>query len=432
MTDDAARLPLFSDTDSALNLERLRKQAKTLKKSLHAGEAEAVSRLRASHPRGRDLDPVTVKLADAQCVIAREAGLSSWPALKSHIDAMETAREAIEASAPAPDGDRPTLHIRCGNDIEAALKRAGFVGDFLEYSDPICQGPLCDGPDALTRRARYIAEEGPGLNEADVLAKLENAERTLSDATTFARIVLWFEHDPYDQLLLVKILSLFRKSGADRRQVEIVSLDRFPGIAKFIGIGQLSPAALRHMFSGRRPIADAAYPSAERTWAALLAPTPEPLAAIAVEEAPGLPFLSGALKRYLAELPGERDGLSFTERQCLDLLKDGPLPWGRVFSRFMRERDPLPFHGDLMFFGTVFRLAQAEEPAISLDELALSQQDWGKATAAITSTGRALRNGQLDWRNCGPRERWNGGVRCFTDPDWRWRGSDGDVTVKAR
>ena len=55
----------------------------------------------------------------------------------------------------------------------------------------------------------------------------------------YGRIALWFEHDPYDQLLLVKILTRLKQTGADRK-VELVSLDRFPGIAKFIGIGQLS------------------------------------------------------------------------------------------------------------------------------------------------------------------------------------------------
>ncbi|PTW62986.1 uncharacterized protein DUF1835 [Breoghania corrubedonensis] len=432
MTHDAAELPLFSDSDSALQLDRLRKKTKALKKALHAREADALDRLRTFHPRADRLDPAKVKLADAQCIIAREAGLSSWPALKAHATAMDAARSDIETGAPAPDSDRPTLHIRRGNDIEAALKRAGFAGDFLEYSDPICQGPIREGADALAHRARFIAREYPGTNEMETLAKLRTAERRLRDAASYSRIVLWFEHDPYDQLLLVRILSLFKETGADRRLVEIVSLDRFPGIEKFHGIGQLSPAALRHMYNTRQPVSDAAYSLALRTWRALLADTALPLAAIAAEETPALPFLSGAVRRYLAEFPGDRDGLSFTQRQCLDLLGGGALPWGQVFTRFMRERDPLPFHGDLMFLGMMLQLAQADDPALTFDETTRFNDDWGKAPFTLTQTGRALLEGRRDWRDCGPRERWLGGLRCFGEPDWRWRAPDGEMLAVER
>ena len=34
------------------------------------------------------------------------------------------------------------LHIRCGSDIRETLQAAGIEGDFLEFSDPVCQGPV--------------------------------------------------------------------------------------------------------------------------------------------------------------------------------------------------------------------------------------------------------------------------------------------------
>ena len=54
------------------------------------------------------------------------------------------------------DDDLRTLHIRCGSDIRQTLTKAGFVGDFLEYSDPICEGPVPDisGPSAV--RVHYL------------------------------------------------------------------------------------------------------------------------------------------------------------------------------------------------------------------------------------------------------------------------------------
>ena len=55
------------------------------------------------------------------------------------------------------DDDLRTLHVRCGSDIRDTLTQAGFGGDFLEYSDPVCEGPVPDTPDLTAIRAAYLA-----------------------------------------------------------------------------------------------------------------------------------------------------------------------------------------------------------------------------------------------------------------------------------
>ena len=65
------------------NLEQLKTQAKELLKAFKAGNADALARFQASHPRATGS---AIKLADAQLIIAREYGFRSWPALKQHID----------------------------------------------------------------------------------------------------------------------------------------------------------------------------------------------------------------------------------------------------------------------------------------------------------------------------------------------------------
>lgn len=417
---DAHPFPLLSQTDLSLNLDRQRQLAKRLRDDVRCGDAKALMRLATHHPRAKQLDLGQLKLTDAQLVIAREAGLSSWPALKAHVDQIEQACTAIEAGGRAPDADLPTLHLRCGNDIEQALTRAGFAGDFLMVADPVCQGPVSDGPAALAERARFIATEYPGEDEAGNLDKLQQTEERLMRAGDYGRIALWFEHDPYDQLLLVKVLTRLRQIGADQRKVELISLDRFPGISKFIGIGQLSPAALRQLYDKRQPLSETAYGVAQQAWHALLDDTPMPLFALSRQASPGLPYLPGAILRYLAELPDLHTGLSFTEAAILDILEDGPLPWGQVFARFMRQVDPLPWHGDLMFLGTMLRLRDAGDPAVTSNPADIAEAAWGKAVFTRTGTGQALSVGLCGWQDCIPRERFNGRVRCFSKPDWRW------------
>ncbi|WP_417693934.1 DUF1835 domain-containing protein [Roseibium sp.] len=412
-------MPLLSEADLSLSLHRQRKRAKELRDAVCSGAPEALARLKKHHPHPDRPDPARFKLSDAQCIVAREAGVSSWPALKTHVTQLEQAKAAIESGETLPDDDLPTLHIRCGNDIERPLRRAGFSGDFLMIADPICQGPVSAGLGALETRARFLSSDYPGQDFGDSLTKLQASEDRLNRAHEFARVALWFEHDCYDQLLLCKVLTSLRASGADRRRVEIITLDKFPGHRKFIGIGQLSPAALHHMYAQRVAVPEEAYGIASRVWEALSAPSPEWLGAMALSENKTLPFLARALQRYLADLPGVGDGLSFTERAALGVLTEGPLPWAEIFRNFMRELDPFPFHGDLMFYADLLRLSGAGEPPL-LAVPADTDREWGKQVFQLTDTGRQLLAGQKDFKSCRPLPRYQGGVTCFAAPDWRW------------
>lgn len=68
------------------DIEQLKHQAKDLLKSSRSGELAAIERIRNSHPRAAEIETATVRLSDAQLVIAREYGFESWPKLKTAVD----------------------------------------------------------------------------------------------------------------------------------------------------------------------------------------------------------------------------------------------------------------------------------------------------------------------------------------------------------
>ena len=83
------------------SLAQLRKQAKELLKSYRAGKEAAVAEVERFE---RSPDPANFALADAQRVLARAYGFSSWPALKNHVEgvnfaALLTAAEAGDVAA---------------------------------------------------------------------------------------------------------------------------------------------------------------------------------------------------------------------------------------------------------------------------------------------------------------------------------------------
>jgi hypothetical protein len=74
-----------------MSLDKLRRNAKALKKAYRAGDAAAIARVRSILGT-----PSTVKHADTLLVRAREAGFSSWPRLKFAVEmqAMDRAARA--------------------------------------------------------------------------------------------------------------------------------------------------------------------------------------------------------------------------------------------------------------------------------------------------------------------------------------------------
>lgn len=93
---------------SQANLEQLKKQAKDLLKSHKGGDARALERFRASHPRysnasESEICAAQLALSDAQLVIAREYGFASWLKLREHVlvesgDPHELLKQAFQAN----------------------------------------------------------------------------------------------------------------------------------------------------------------------------------------------------------------------------------------------------------------------------------------------------------------------------------------------
>lgn len=401
-----------------IHLDQQRKRAKELLRALRAGEAGALARFRRHHPRAATLPPgALARLGEAQMVIARELGLPSWPHLVAHV--AESARSAarIRQGGPAPDGEMPTRHLRCGSDIAPTLREAGFVGDFLEYADPLCQGPVLEAPDWLEHRARFLADSygaALGFDAAAALQRLRREEAGLQAASASgARIVLWFEHDSYDQLILARCLAHF--AAAPPARLELVSAGAYPGGARFIGLGQLPPEALRLLWEQRLPVPADALLQGAAAWQALRAPDPGGLATLAAERLPALPALAPALRRHLQELPWLQDGLGLAERLVLQLLAEAPRGAGALFQALMREREPLPWMTDLMLLALLQRLRQAAEPAIAGDGATPER-------FRLTEAGQAVLAGARDWLSCRPAPRFVGGVAIPGGPQpcWRW------------
>ncbi len=99
------------------SLEHLRKDAKRLRKALRAGDPEAIAQLREFHPRPDDA-AATLSLADAQLVVARSYGFTSWTKLKQHIRDIE----------PFVWNPPPASHLQSSADVFITLACLTYAG----------------------------------------------------------------------------------------------------------------------------------------------------------------------------------------------------------------------------------------------------------------------------------------------------------------
>ena len=318
----------------------------------------------------------------------------------------------------APDADHPTIHIRCGSDIFPKLREAGFTGDLLEFSDPVCIGPIPNTPDLLQVRAAFIAQ---AFGQPEALSRLQAETAALEAARhSSARIVIWSEHDSYDQLVLARLLDAL----AGRPTVELICIATHPSPVRFIGLGQLTPTELRALWPGRTQITPALTQLGQAVWNALRDPSPQPLHAIALTNTPALPPMAAALYRHLQELPWATDGLSLTERLILQSVQDGATTAGQIFAATQRQ-DPLPFMGDTMVWAATRDLAAARTPALEL----APADHWPARPVRLTPLGTALLQSKADWQHQAPPDRWVGGVHA---PMWRWAGHPNSSPLPSR
>lgn len=327
-----------------------------------------------------------------------------------------------------------TLHITNGDILAQHLRAAGLEGEVLPWRDVLHDGPVPGGVDAheLRRtRARFIAAAGWG-DEDSVRAGFASRDAAVRYAAVEEdEIVLWFEHDLYDQLQLLQVLDAFSAVELPRARLTMVRHAE-------VHLGLLDTATLARLFPRRRRVAEAQREVARRAWAAFRAPEPTALGALLDDpELEALPDLPAAIRRLLEELPGVRDGLSRTERQTLEALAAGPRPLGETYRAAHHEREEAIYLGDGSFALVVQRLASGAHPLVeAVDGAPLRAPTWREDTdafwrrqARLTSDGAAVLAGRADHVRLNHPDRWLGGTHLGPGaPDWRW---DGERVVVA-
>ena len=309
------------------------------------------------------------------------------------------------------------LHVTNGDSTAGTLRDTTLGGSVLPWRDTLHVGPVPAGPrgELLRRRAAFLSDAGWGGGD-ELLASLEERDRLLRDAfADGTHVVLWFEHDLYDQLQLLDVLTLAQEAGV---APEAVVVGSFPGKPGFRGLGELSADELESLWPARAVVPVDALDAAAAIWEKLREPTPEALARRVERDAPELPFVRQALLRLLEELPAPDDGLSGTERRTLRALADGARTPAAAFAATL-DLEPAPFLGDTWFFASLAELGKGPRRLVETE-------DGGELPAAasavvrLSAVGERVLAGDADRVELLGLDRWVGGTHLTTGSVWRW------------
>ncbi len=322
------------------------------------------------------------------------------------------------------------LILTNGDSAVDLLQAAGKSGRIVPWRDCLHEGPLCrlatsdDEAQFRNLRTDFLTQRG-WSDPATTLSDFEMRDAHLDQHDDFDEIELWFEHDLYDQLQLIEILTRLysRKRFVN---VSLIQAERY--------LGMMSPETILDLEVLSAPVSEQMMAIADLAWQTLSHETPLKLMEFVGLKPAGFLFLSQALRRLLEELPGV-DGLSRTERQIIYSLDRGVSRPGMLFAR-SQAMEEAQFWGDWGFFTALSGLAYCEMPLIEglPDSFSPRLFDEGETRKAflqselrLTPLGHAVLEGRGDFAAHNRVERFVGGTHVKAGNFWRYNQNTGEI-----
>jgi hypothetical protein len=198
-------------------------------------------------------------------------------------------------------------------------------------------------------------------------------------------IVLWFEHDLYDQAQLIEILAQLR----GRNGVSLICVDRC--------LGPLTGEQLRELWPLRHAVTAEEFALGTAAWAAFCSADPTAIETVLAGDTSALPFLAGALRRHLQQLPSVENGLARTERQILEIAAEGGHSFHTLFPA-LAGREERVFLGDNRVRAWIRGLVECRVPLLGLEDGVYRVTDAGREVLAGRADHVRLNGIEARWR----------------------------------
>lgn len=260
------------------------------------------------------------------------------------------------------------LHIVNGDVVAEKLRQSVVQGDILVWREIYTVGPVFE--DMSTEynrimRAEYL-EQNLGIASTEYIANCKQQEEQLTKFREYDEIVLWFEHDLFDQTMLCYLLSYFAHQDLGNTKLNLLTIGEFPGIELFRGLGQLTKEQLQTLSGTWQMVSRKELLLGKALWKAYTANDPQYLKQLLNTDTSALPFAKDAYLAYLSRLPSEQDGIGSVEREVIKEIAGGEHSPYALFRKVGNTLHQLGM-GDLEFWYVLRRMADEPQPLIMFE-----------------------------------------------------------------
>ena len=314
------------------------------------------------------------------------------------------------------------LHITNGSAIIPPMREAGIAGRIVPWDDVLHEGPVPAGLNLAALRdvrVEFLATWG-GPSHDEIARSFGERDSTVADLRGVDEVVLWFEHDLYDQLQLIQVL--------DR-----LAPDHAPPVTSVPGdhyLGDQPATQFAGLLAARTAVTSAQRVAARDAWDAFRSSDPRAIVE-ALPRVTALPHLAPALMRHLQQFPAVENGLSRTEQQTLEAIARGATRVKEIYVAANHDREEAVFMGDAAFVFHITAMLQRPRPLIRVTAHAGSGLKPAPSSRrpvmaldddiGLTDDGQRVLDGQADRVVLCGIDRWLGGVHLTGHgPVWRY------------
>jgi Domain of unknown function (DUF1835) len=314
-----------------------------------------------------------------------------------------------------------TLHITNGDVAATVIEKAAIGGEVLPWHDVLHEGPAPAGlslEQMSESRAQFIADCGWQTLEK-ARADFRARDSKLASFRGYQEVILWFEHDLYDQIQLLQLLDWFARQDLHDTSLSMICAGDY--------LGTMQPESLAALYPRRRIVLPKDLNLGGKAWSAFCSPDPKIWQALIAVDTSALPFLGASVVRHLEQYPSLRNGLNRTEEAILKAIQAGIAKPGEIFAAAQASEESR-FMGDSLFWLYLATLTESEPPLLRvsngrrfrLPSFCASSDEFNDQHLLITQMGEKVLAKELDWIEINGIDKWLGGVHLTTENLWRW------------
>lgn len=293
------------------------------------------------------------------------------------------------------------LNITNGDCTVDIMQQARLEGEFLPWRDILHEGPVplnLEFEELCKVRGDFIYQKGWAKKkfiEDDFLKKID----IFQNISKYDKVILWFEHDLYDQLQILQILDLLSKKEIE---ITMICTDNY--------LGEQTSDSLLSLQKFEQKVSNEQFDLAIKAWNSFRSESPKNLQELLNEDISSLPFLKESIKRVLHEYPHCDNGLNLTSQLAFKVIDEGETnPW-KIFGAY-QQSEKSRFMGDTVFWDLLNGYIDTPNPLLATKYNKKLVPPFEKdEVLTLTPLGKEVLKSEKNWLDLTTIDKYIGGV----------------------